>query len=497
MTAPALGRVALALLREAVEGYTVDAVSDLLGPIGRAAHQRGDLTGVARALPDRGPLATLVRLFLLGEPVPDNEARAALRPLDISAAGELIEVAGGVAQARLELRPYATDPSGPWWVVSDFGSDVRPGPLAPDHVLGIGSASLTLAQATPRRPVERALDLGTGCGVQALHASAYATSVVATDISARALRLAATTAELSGCGWDLRQGSLLEPVADDRFDLIVANPPFVVSPGLDRDHGGYDYRDSGMAGDTASATLVAGVADRLAPAGSASLLANWIVPADGDWGGRVEGWLAGAPCDAWIWQREVVGPDEYVSLWLRDAGEVPGTPRWRERYDSWRTWFDDARIAAVGMGLVTVWRNDAGPVSVICEDVPQAVEQPAGAYLSGWVDRRRWLARHDDGALLDARLRHTEGLVRSTDDVLRADGWSGERTRLRQSYGMRWELDSDDTIAGLVAACDGSVPLSVLVDLLAGATGAGTDDVVRAVLPVVRDLVGRGFLEVS
>jgi methylase of polypeptide subunit release factors len=497
VTAPALGRASLALLRKAVDGYTVDAVSDLLGPIGRAAHQRGDLAGVARAVPDRGPLATLVRLFLLGEPVPAAEARAALRPLDVAAAGELVELAGDTARARLELRPYATDTSGPWWVVSDFGSDVRPGPLAPDHVLGIGSASLTLAQATPRRPVGRALDLGTGCGVQALHASAYATSVVGTDISPRALRLAATTAELSGCGWDLRRGSLLEPIAEDTFDLIVANPPFVISPGLDRDHGGYDYRDSGMAGDAASATLVAGVAGHLSADGSASLLANWIMPADGDWAGRVGSWLAGSPCDAWIWQREIVGPDEYVALWLRDAGEVPGTPRWRERYDSWRSWFDQARIPAVGMGLVTVWRNDSGPVSVVCEDVPQPVEQPAGAYLSDWITRRRWLARHDDAALLAARLRHTDGLVRSTDDMLSAGGWATERTRLRQSHGMRWELDSDDTVAGLVAACDGSIPLSVLVDLLAGATGTGTDDLVRAVVPVVRDLVGRGFLEVS
>lgn len=496
MAAPALGRAALALLREAVDGYTVDAVSELLGSVGGAAHQRGDLAGVARSLPDRGPLATLVRLFLLGEPVPEGEARAALRPLDVGAADELVEVAGDHARARLELRPYATDTSGPWWVVSDFGSDVRPGPLAPDHVLGIGSASLTLAQATPRRPVERALDLGTGCGVQALHASAYAHRVVATDISSRALRLAATTAELSGCAWDLREGSLLEPVESDTFDVIVANPPFVVSPGLDRDHGGYDYRDSGLAGDAASAALVAGVADHLTADGSASLLANWIVPADGDWTGRVGGWLADAPCDAWIWQREVVGPDEYVALWLRDAGEVPGTARWRERYDSWRTWFDDSRIAAVGMGLVTVWRNDAGAVSVVCEDVPQAVEQPAGAYLSDWVARRRWLARHDDRALLGARLRHAEGLVRSTDDVLRADGWQTARTRVRQSRTMRWELDTDERIAGLVAACDGTVPLAVLVDLLAGVSGAGTDEVVGAVLPVVRDLVGRGFLEV-
>ena len=46
----------------------------------------------------------------------------------------------------------------------------RPGrPLREDHVLGIGGASTTLASWTPRPHVDRALDLGTGCGVQALH----------------------------------------------------------------------------------------------------------------------------------------------------------------------------------------------------------------------------------------------------------------------------------------------------------------------------------------
>jgi methylase of polypeptide subunit release factors len=113
-------------------------------------------------------------------------------------------------------------------VVSDFGSDVRPGPLAPEHVLGIGTASLTLAQATPRSPVGRALDVGTGSGVQALHLGLHAEHVVATDISPRALRLAATTAALSGQKWDLRPGSLLAPVEGERFELVVANPPFVV-----------------------------------------------------------------------------------------------------------------------------------------------------------------------------------------------------------------------------------------------------------------------------
>lgn len=498
MTAPLLGPAALSLLRRAVDDYTVDGVAQLLGPVGQAAQQRGDLAGVARLLPVGERLSTLVRMFLLGEPVPETEARAALRPLDLSCAPALVETSGGEARARVELRPYGTDTAGPWWVVSDFGSDVRPGPLAADHVLGIGTASLTLAAATPRGPVERAADLGTGCGVQALHAATHSQSVVATDISERALRFAATSAGLSDQSWELRAGSLLEPIADERFDLVVANPPFVVSPGLRAGGGGHDYRDSGLAGDDVCARLIRGLPDRLTADGSASLLANWIIPGDGDWAGRVGGWLDGAPCDAWVWQREVVEPGAYIALWLRDAGESPGTARWREQYDRWADWFGARDIAAVGMGLVTIWRNDRGPTSVVCEDVPQAVEQPAGAHLAAWVRRRRWLARHDDAGLLAARLRRAPGIVLTRHELADANGWQTVATTLRQSTAMQWEIEADEAVAGLVAACDGNVALEVLVDVLAAvntAAGATTQEVATALLPVVRDLVGRGVLQ--
>jgi hypothetical protein len=61
---------------------------------------------------------------------------------------------------------------------------------------------------------------------------------------------------------------------------------------------------------------------------------------------------------------------------------------------------------------------------------------------------------------------------------------------------MRWEVAADDAMAGLVAACDGRMPLGVLVDVLAATVGIATADVARAVVPVVRDLIGRGMVEV-
>jgi hypothetical protein len=494
-TEPLLDAAGLGALRVALDEFTGEAVHDALGLVGRAAQERGDVEGALRELAGDDRVSTLVKLFLLGGAVPADDATAALDPLSPAEATKLIESTDGHSRARYEIRPYSEDGGPDWLVVSDFGSDVRPGPVADDHVLGIGGASLTLAQSTMRPPVRRALDIGVGSGVQSLHLARHATSVTATDLSRRALRMAATTAALSSVTWDLRQGSLLEPVADETFDLIVANPPFVVSPGLLPGAGGHEYRDSGMVGDGVCRALIRGIPSRLNPGGSASLLANWIVPSDGDWAARLGEWLSGSACDAWIWQREVLSPGEYVTLWLRDAGERPGSPAWIAKYEHWVAWFERTEVVAVGMGLVTLWKPvvDGGTI-LVCEDVPQAVQQPAGTHLPAWIARQRWLRDTSDRALLDAVFLPAPDLIRARFD-LHQDGWQRARIELRQSHGMRWELETDDAIARLVGACDGQLPLRIAVEVLASSLDMSADELGELAIPAIRDLISRGFLE--
>jgi methylase of polypeptide subunit release factors len=493
----------LAQLRAALDPFTVDGVAQLLGPTGQAAQARGDLAGVARAaarampsIADRA-LATLVRMFLLGEPVDAGDADRALAPLPLAAAAAagLVESSGGQVRACFEVRPYGEVGGPAWWVVSDFGADVRPGPLAPDHVLGVGGASVTLAQLVPRTPVGRALDIGTGSGVQALHLRRHATRVCATDTSRRALRCAATTAALSGQRWDLRAGSLFEPVrADERgtFDLVVANPPFVISGGAHGER--YEYRDSGFAGDELSARLLGGVGDVLAPGGLAVVLVNWLVLRGSDWAQRPAAWLSGTSLDAWIWQREVVEPSEYVTLWLQDAGEVPQTERYRARYDEWLDWFDGVGAEAVGMGVAALWRTARAPVVRVYEDIPQQIDKPAGAAVADWIGRQRWLARMSDADLVAAAMRPAPGVVRVTTERLDTEGWTQMTNVLRQTSGLRWEVEADEPVAALLAGIGAASVPEPAVSLLAESLGVPTAEVRDAVAPVLRDLVARGFL---
>ncbi|MBR7504227.1 methyltransferase, partial [Mycobacterium tuberculosis] len=79
----------------------------------------------------------------------------------------------------------------------------------------------------------------------------HAERVIATDISARALHLTALGAALAGAtNIDLRQGSLLEPLPED-VDLLVSNPPFVITPRTAAEAvvPDFEYRDGGMSGD--------------------------------------------------------------------------------------------------------------------------------------------------------------------------------------------------------------------------------------------------------
>ncbi len=71
--------------------------------------------------------------------------------------------------------------------------------------------------------------------------------MVATDVNARALRMARFNAALNDLSAiDVRDGSFFEPVAGERFDLISTNPPFVISPATGER---LVYRDSGLPGD--------------------------------------------------------------------------------------------------------------------------------------------------------------------------------------------------------------------------------------------------------
>ena len=221
-------------------GFTASALAGVWGPAAEAALLRGVRLPAVRALADpssraAGAVADLAALFVLGSAMPAERVVDALPRLGVEGAEALglVQADGEWISAAVELRPVRlVDPDGveEWWVASDLAEAVLGGPLPEDHVLGVGGASRTLAGLQLPRPAGRVLDLGTGSGIQALRAGRYAGHIVGTDVSERALAYARFNAALNGVALELRPGSLFEPVEGERFDRILTNPPFVITP---------------------------------------------------------------------------------------------------------------------------------------------------------------------------------------------------------------------------------------------------------------------------
>lgn len=468
--------------------FTVDGVTAALGAVANAALVREQVIPALGVTEGGTPLETLIRLFLLGATESERAITASLAPLSLAAAlaAGLVECHRDGIRAALEIRPYG-DESQSWWVVSDLGTDVRPGPLPTDHVLGVGGASVTLAEWTVRPAVAAALDIGTGCGVQALHLSRHAGQITATDRNPRALALAAMTAQLNQLDWELLEGDLLEPVAGRRFDLVVSNPPFVVGPAAN----GYIYRDSGLAGDAISELLVRGAPRLLTDGGWCQLLANWVHVEGADWRDRVGGWLPSG-VDGWVVQREVQDPCEYVELWLRDSGEADG-PAYRQRYAAWLDWFAAQRVEAIGFGVVTLRASGRTDPVTVLEDLHHQVESPVGRQVVDWFGRQDRLR---DIPLLEARLVRAPGIRLEQVAAASLDGWQVTEQRLRLHGGLGSTGAIDPIGAALVAGADGTVTLRQQLEVLAAAYDVPIDELVTGALPAVQQLVQAGYLDV-
>ena len=232
-----------------------------------------------RRLRGSGPAATLAALFSIGVSVGRDEAEQACSPLELGelADADLVAVTADGVQPLVAIVPFEG-----LWIASDLSS---PGAEGPDHVTGVSVAARALANLTVRRQVRTALDIGTGCGVQALLAARHCERVTGVDVNPRALAFAAFNAELNAVtNVELVEGSWFEPVAGRQFDLVVANPPYVVSPDT-----AYTYRDSDLPGDSVARLVVTGAAEHLAEGGFACVECNWIHAPKGDWREPLEG----------------------------------------------------------------------------------------------------------------------------------------------------------------------------------------------------------------
>jgi len=450
-----------------------------------------DIPIVTRLLPKGEPLAALLRLFLLGLAVPLADARAALAPLTIERALRLgvIRRCTGSVESTVRILPAGD------LVIACDRSPEGSADLAADHVMGVASSSILLASLTVRRPIARALDIGAGSGIQTVLAARHAKRVIACDINPRALNFTAFNALLNGVDdVECRAGSFFEPVAGERFDLIVSNPPFVISPET-----ALVFRDSGLRGDDVSRQVLRQAADHLEEGGLAFVLISWGVRKGEAWPDPLRPWVADLPCDIWILHHSSEAPLLYAASWNSPLNAR--TDEFSSALDRWTAYLADVGFAAVGYGAAILRKRNAATNWVRFDDLHGQREPASGEQIEQLIAAQDYIVSlSDTRRLLDAKLMLTP--AHRLDQVLRArDGtFVVEGASLRLERGIRFESTVDAFSAHLLARLDGKRTLREAIAATAkqfDADGISEAEFEKEALPTMVRMLALGFVTLA
>jgi SAM-dependent methyltransferase len=435
----------------------------------------------ARALEAPGELGTLTDLFYLGLPADERAVRRAVAPALPSVlvdSGLLERVEEGFSSS-LQITPWldlllAHDPS-------------DGGPLDRGHVLGGNAAAETLARATIRKHVSSTLDLGAGCGSQSLLAARHSERVVAVDINARALFYVELNTRLNGVeNVECREGDFFEPVDGEHFDLVVANPPYVISPDDE-----LLFRDSGDEAGGVSRRLVRRLPDVLADGGFGHVLCNWPVGAGQNCWEPVEEWTDGLGCDVCVLNWGAEDLVRYASRWTRPVADerqaAAATARWLEYYER-------AGIDSIWFGEIVVRRSRPDAAGWFRGfTLREQTSGSAGNHLERLFAARDFLTSTRT-ALLD------EILTPAASHSLMHELASGDaeyrveriEVKLAEGLGLRGELEP--LAVHVFMLLDGKRTLAELVDRAAGEHGVSPELLAEVTERAMRRLFEDGLV---
>ena len=453
--------------------------------------ERMDLQLTLRRTEEVSALNTLIRTFVLGYPVAISRLKKAL-------GSKMIEQLRSIGLLKNKDRKIVSIakliPYEDLLILSDFGPDKAGRSLTQDHVIGVGAASGTLDRLTVRNNVEFALDLGTGTGIQSLLAARHVKRTVGTDTNPRALNFAALSARINGLdNIEFRQGSLFEPVENDRFDLIIANPPFVISP-----ESNLTFRDSGLPGDRISEVVIRSAAEKLNEDGNAIILFNWYNQVGQEWGERPEQWLANNNCDSLILHFETRGPEIYASEWLRPL-EGQNSEGYRKKLDKWLSYYDEMKIDSISAGAVILKRK-SGDKNWIRKDTisnPRHIN-PCGKQIDRIFSTENLLRNlSSEKDLLELKIAAVPDLQLEHIHELEESRWIVKSARLVQKEGFKFSGEVDIYVTSLLAECDGKKTLKEAFEKVADSTRLSYEELSTVCSRVILNLLRRGLLVIQ
>ncbi len=356
-----------------------------------------------------------------------------------------------------------------------------------DLVIWPNPTTHQLFNFTVRKEFESALDLGCGCGVQALGAAPHCESVLATDLNPRAAEFTAFNARLNGIE-NVRSaaGDCFDPAGDSRFDLIVANPPFFITPSS-----GLTYCENDLDLDLFSRRLAREAPAHLTECGFFQMICEWVEIEGQPWRERIAEWMNATGCDAWVIKQYTMTPSKYGSE--RSHQRPPGGAR--AFYSDWIAYSHRNQIIAIHGGLITM-RKRTGANWLRIDDRPVSLDAAVGDLILAGFRARDVLDSNQDGALLEARPRLAAGVRLVQLLGASGQGWKQESLRLHLAGGMPRQIDIDPGVAEFIAQFDGIRKLGDVIQAFAQKANAPPGRVTQESLAVTKRLLSDGYVEI-
>ena len=473
-------------LRDA--GYNTDSLIQCFGRIENPKVHLLKLSLVGRSL-EPSPLHMLFQWFWVGATVDAAAARAVVPQgiLELLLKSGMLIVDDGGFTSTVRISPFND-----LLILSDHVM-ARTGALPVETVLWPNPTSMLCFQLCLQSPVGRTLDLGSGNGIIALAAAGHTGAVIATDLNPRARQFCEFNAALNGIGnLEFREGNAFEPVRGERFDLIVANPPFFVTPTVRR-----VYSDNGMELDGFCRMLIRQAPEYLEENGYCQMMIEWVQVKGQPWRERIAEWIAGLGCDVWVLMSYMQSSLDYTLVRVQEDREELSDPAAQTALvDTWIEYFNQHGVEAIHGGIIMLRRRQ-GKNWTRMEDLPSLPSRPFGEFMRGIFETHNTLERLSDEKLLETRPALPPSARLEKQFLISDDGWRLSGLDLQLSEGLPYSLALQPQVADFVGACTGKHTLAELADQLAAVLKVDSAVVRRECCTIVRRLADRGMMHIA
>ncbi|MCA9139176.1 MAG: methyltransferase [Planctomycetales bacterium] len=466
-------------------GYTEKRLRDATGLLVPPPTERVPPAVLEALLDGASPFHFLARLFFFGLPVDAHEASAALPTEFIRACLDC----GLVAKDVDVLRPVAlVVPVGDAFLASDL--QVTAWQDEEHYVPPVCDAALHLASVAIRTPVKRMLDLCGGFALHGIISSPFCEEVVTTDLNPRAEAFALFNAALNECdNFKAVTGDMFDAVEGQRFDRILSNPPFIITP-----ESATTFRFTPHELDGFIHRMLSEAPQYLNDGGVMQTICEWVEIDGQEWQERLRGWFDGNGCDVWILPANRQLPSTYANVVLRQT--IADESQLASHQQEWTDYFHSQSVVAIHGGFIFFRRRQGKNWFDVTQLTKPIRDSIGDAIVQGFRGRDRVFDESGDDSLLAERLRVAEGLRQVEYSHWKEFRWQRDSITLHVDNGVPVTIGIDEYVRCLLEKFDGRRAVAACLDLFAEEVGLPSESGRKQGLQIIHSMIRNGVLVV-